>query len=389
MKTTYLYIVLTLLSLLSIACEKINEVVDEPENTIETNSNHPHADRYENILESILNAGAPGVSITVSSPDGLWTKAGGMADLANGTFLNPAHVFRVGSITKLFTAATVLALQDEEILSIEDNINQYIPGYITDNISNANNVTIRQLLNHSSGIPEYLDINTILSTLNLSTVKNSAEENLEIVYHKEANFTPGTSNVYCNSNYLLLSLIIKHSTGKDAYQVVEEKIIDRLNLSYTSASTVLSSNLSRAYYDIYDNDFINDVTEIDNNAVGGDGMLDGGIISNSYDITLFMETLMNGTLLSENSLNQMLTFEDINEDLGAMDFVKDVGLGPWRLETNYGEAYGHYGNVYGFYGLVVYFPEQRVTLTILVNGYSAKILDVLENKEFFNTLFED
>ncbi len=131
-----------------------------------------------------------------------------------------------------------------------------------------------------------------------------------------------------------------------------------------------------------------DVTEIDNNAVGGDGMLDGGIISNSHDLTLFMGALMDGTLLSENSLNQMLTFEDINDDVGELDFLKDVGLGPMRMETKYGEAYGHYGHVYGFYGMVVYFPEQGVTLSILSNGYSAKIAEVIDD-ELMNGLFED
>lgn len=388
MKNTFKYMIITLLGLMTISCEEIDVVVNKPESSIVTNENHPHAAGYDKILQKMLDAGAPGVSITVNSPDGLWSAAGGKADIKNGTDLSPEHNLRIGSISKLFTAATIFTLQDDDILSVDDKINKYIPRSITDNISNANTVTIRQLMNHSSGIPDYLDINTILSILNLTTLKNSAEENLESIYDKDAEFTPGTSNIYCNSNYLLLSLIIKHSTGKDAYQVVEERIIDRLNLSYTSASTVLPRYLSRAYYDIYDNGFMKDVTEIDNNAVGGDGMLDGGIISNSYDVTLFMEALMNGTVLSENSLNQMLTFEDIDEDLGELDFIKDVGLGPWRMETEYGEAFGHYGNVYGFYGLVAYFPEQGVTLTILSNGYSARIVEVM-GKEIFNSLFED
>jgi len=373
---------------MAISCEKIDLVVDKPESSIVKNENHPYAGRYNKILQKVINAGAPGVSITVNSPDGLWSAGGGKADIKNGTDLCPEHNLRIGSISKLFTIATIFTLQDDGILSVNDKINEYIPRSITDKISNANTVTIRQLMNHSSGIPDYLGLNTTLSIMNLTTVKNSADENLELIYGKDALFTPGTSNTYCNSNYLLLSLIIKHSTGKDAYQVVEERIIDRLNLNYTSASTVLPKYLSRAYYDTYDNGFMKDVTEIDNNAVGGDGMLDGGIISNSHDLTLFMGALMDGTLLSENSLNQMLTFEDINDDVGELDFLKDVGLGPMRMETEYGEAYGHYGHVYGFYGMVVYFPEQGVTLSILSNGYSAKIAEVIDD-ELMNGLFED
>jgi len=389
MKTMYLYIIIALISFTSISCEEIDVVVDQPDSVIVSNNSISNAARYENILNDMLAAGTPGVSLTVSTPEGIWSAAGGKADLKNKVDLVPEHTMRIGSVSKLFGAATILCLQDEVVLSVDDKINEYIPRSITDEISNANKVTIRQLMNHSSGIAEYLDLNAHLEIQNLSSVKKSARENLKSIYGKEAAFSPGTSNEYCNSNYLLIGLVIKYSTNRDAFDVIKEKIIDKLNLNYTYASTVTPQYMTRAYYDIYDNGFMKDVTQIDNNAVGGSEMTDGGMISNSYDLNLFTKALMDGTLLSENSLNQMLTFEDIDMELGDLDFLKDQGLGPWRMESDYGEAYGHYGHVYGFSAVTCYFPDQDITISMTVNGGSAKIYEAFQVVDFWHSFFED
>ena len=389
MKTLILNIITALLGLTFLSCEEIKVEVDKPISTIITNHDHPNAATYERVMDNLLAAGTPGVSLTVKTPDGLWSAAGGKADLKNNVDLCPEHRLRIGSVSKLFTAATIFRLQDEGVLSINDKINEYIPRSITNEISNANNVTIRQLMNHSSGVAEYLDLNTHLGILNLSIAKLSAEENLELIYGKDAAFSPGSKNVYCNSNYLLLALGIKYSTEQNAFDVITEKVINLLNLEYTSASTTTPRYMTRAYYDIYDNDFMKDVTEIDNNAVGGSDMVDGGIISNSYDLNIFTEALLNGDLISENSRNQMLTFESIDMELGDLDFLKDQGLGPWRMESAYGEAYGHYGHVYGFSAVTAYFPDHDMTISLVINGGSARIFETFQTIDFWNSFFEE
>ena len=288
MKTYTILIILgfTLLASFS-SCEKTDDALPYTNCNIDENINHPNAANYQKIIDDFLAAGVPGVSVTVRSPEGTWNKAGGKADLKNNIDLTPCHALRGGSTTKVFAATTILILQDEGVLSIDDKINKYIPSSITDNIENANDVTIKQLLNMTSGIKDYLGLKSTLGTLNLSNEKKSAEENLETIYNKSANFNPGEEILYSNSNYLLAALVIKYATGKTANEVVQEKLIDRLGLSNTYVSTATPENLTRCYYDIYDNGYMKDVTEIDMNAVGGEDMLDGGIITCSNDLTIF------------------------------------------------------------------------------------------------------
>ena len=369
------------------SCEKTEFDLPVANGAVYENTDHPNADSYQQIIDDLLTAGVPGVSATVLSPEGMWSTTGGKSDLKNNIDLTPGNTLRAGSMTKVFAATTILILQDEGVLSIDDKINTYIPHSITDKIENANDVTIKQLLNMTSGIRDYHGLKSILEILNLSSEKKSAEENIETIYNKKANFKPGEKNLYTNSNYLLAALVIKYATGRPANEVVQEKIIDRFGLSNTFVSTVTPENLSRSYMDIYDNGYMKDVTEIDNNAVGGEDMLDGGIISSSYDLAHFLNLLMNGEILTENSLNQMKEFLVITEDLGDQDFITQYGLGLMYLETDNGIAIGHYGNVHGFTGLMFYFPEADITLSVIINGYSADIQDVIMGKEIFNHLF--
>ena len=376
-----------ILTVMFASCEK-NEITEPISPCDVENTNHPNADNYQGIIDDLLAGGVPGVSVTIRSPEGVWSKAGGKADLENGTDLTPCHALRAGSMSKTFAATTIMILQDEGVLSIDDKISDYIPSSITDNIENANDVTIKQILGMTSGIMDYLGLESILGILNLANVRLSAEENLKAIYGKPANFRPDEDILYTNANYLLAALVIKYATGKTANEVVQEKIIDRLGLSNTYISTDNPYNLSRSYIDNYGDGFMKDVTEIDNNAVGGEDMLDGGMITCSYDLAYFLESVMHANSISESSLSQMKETRVITEDIGeTYSHIKEYGLGLMYLETDFGVAYGHYGNVHGFSGLVFYFPEHDVTVALIINGYSPEIEDLYVSTDIFSHLF--
>lgn len=387
-KSLQIVAALAVLVILSISCKNNIERVSGKPCGIGTN-NHPNSSKYQRIVDKFIEAGVPGVSVTVISPEGTWSGTGGMADVQNKISLTPCNTLRVGSISKMFTAATILKLQEAGILNITDKINKYIPRSITDHIANANEVTIEQCMSHRSGITEYLTESTKNGILNLVIVKNSAEENLKLIYEKNADFLPGKGMVYTNSNYLLLSAVIKYATNKKAYDVVTEKIIAPLGLQNTFASTTIPNTLSKAYYDEKNNGIMKDVTYLDNNAMGGEGQLDGGIISNSYDVAKFLEALLTGKIISQQSLSQMQTFNDIPTDQlpPELQYYKQYGLGLMKAETDHGTAIGHNGDVYGFSGKAFYFPVQKITLVILLNEFSEKSQAVLNAKETFNYVF--
>ena len=378
---------IALFILFSISCEKIDVAApDLPGNP--GMNNHPNEAKYQNLINKILETGVPGVSMTVITPDGDWSGTGGKADLKYNIDMSPFHILRIGSFSKVFCAATILKLQDDGKLNIDDKANMYIPAEIADKVPNGNLVTIKQLLNHTAGIPEHLDLNAYLDIMNLSVVKLSAEETLETIYRKKPDFAPGTDKYYSNSNYLMLALILKYVSGKDANDVVNGKLLQPLGLQNIYMSSDFPASLSRGYVDVHDDGKVIDRTEIDNNAVGGQDRLDGGVMANSYDLAVFLTSLLEGDILSAGSLSQMETFEDITQDLGPdLSHLKQYGLGLMKLETDHGNAIGHYGSVHSFSSLAYYFPEQKVTVAIIRNGDSARSKKFFESKELFNYLF--
>jgi D-alanyl-D-alanine carboxypeptidase len=357
---------------------------------------HPNSSRYQRIVDKFMEAGATGVSVTVISPEGTWNGVGGMADVQNKIVMTPGHTLRIGSMTKMFTAAAILKLQEEGILNIKDKISKYIPAIITNRISNANEVTIEQCLNHTSGIRNYISDEVINGYINGSIVKYEAARTLQFIYDKPATDPPGQGRYYSNSNYLLLSLVISHVTGKPSYRIVTDKIITPLRLQNTFASTILPPTLTKSYFREKDKEGdLQDVTHIDNNFIGGEDALDGGIIASSQDIANFLQALLTGKILSQTSMNLMKTYRPIDPDNFGNDpdmaYYKEYGLGLMKLATDQGEALGHDGNVYGFNGKAYYLPAQKVTMVILLNYVSpdreSKVMKTLNVKETFNLLF--
>ena len=347
---------------------------------------HPDAEKYQRIVTRFMEAGASGVSVTVRSPRGTWQGTGGYADKAKGIAMNPGHTLRMGSISKVFTAVTILKLQEEGKLSVTDKISKHLPSGVTNRIANASEATIEQCLNHTSGIREYLDDETIEGIASGRIVKYPAAQNLTLVYDKPADYPLGKGN-YCNTNYLLLSEIIRTVTGQSAYHIVREKSIEPLGLRNTYASVVLPASLTQSYFETGGS--MQEVTWVDNNAVGGEGQLDGGMISTPTDVAAFLEALLTGKILSPASLARMHTYQDIDPNTlpDELKYYKQYGLGLMKIETDHGTAIGHDGHVYGFVGKVFYLPEHQTTIAILLNGWSPSSVAVLNAKSTFNLLF--
>jgi D-alanyl-D-alanine carboxypeptidase len=364
------------------SCEKEVEKAPAQSNCTLGNPNHPYAAKYQRIIDKFMAAGTVGVSITVKTPEGTWSSTAGLADIPNKVTLSQCHTLGIGSISKTFAAATILKLQDEGKLNINELAGKYLPEEYTQNIRNLDKATIKNLLQHTSGVKDYLDINGLFNIYNLTTKAKSAKENLKTIYGKKAQFEVGEKWVYTNSNYLILAVIIENITKKSAYEVITEKIISPLGLQNTYASATRPSSLSRGYYDSFNNGMMRDLTLFDYNAVGGQDMLDGGLVSNSYDLAAFMEALGTEKIISKKSLTEMQSKIGLAVDIPEeLSYIKDYGLGLFQLEIDGKKAIGHGGNVHCFNGITYYFPEQKISISIVVNSYSKKIDKVLYDVE--------
>ncbi len=376
--------------LLTASCNKVE--IKDIHNTscnaaIPLPSNHPQDSNYQQILDKFMNAGSVGTSITIISPNGVWSKGGGMADLKNQIPLEPCNLLRVASISKVYTATAVVKLYEQGKIDLDAKISEYLPQDLLSKIANGNKITVKQLLNHTAGVKNYI-LTTYNSWANNSIKALAAEENLKYIYNKPADFEPGTDFAYSNSGYLLLGMIIKSVTNQTAYAAITDLLVTPNNYTNTHLTTkpVLTTN---GYRDFYDNGMMKDFSYVDENAVGGQDMTDGGIISNSYDVATFFHALMNNQIVSSSSLQLMQDWYklDASPTEGFVTY-EGYGLGLIKIKVKDKIAIGHFGLVNCYNTLVFHFPVENITICILNSSYSGKITKVHAGNTFYDHLFQ-
>jgi D-alanyl-D-alanine carboxypeptidase len=176
----------------------------------------------------------PGALVAVSVPgQGRFLGIEGEAGIDNPTPLDPAMHFRIGSITKTFTATAVLQLVDQCLLGLDDTIDRWQPG-----VRDAHTITVRELLGHRSGIRDFDTTEEFNDVFNADPFFEWQPQQLvDLVAHRELLFPPGTAWSYSNTNYVILGLIVETLTGQPLPQVIEQRILQPLGLHDTSFPT--------------------------------------------------------------------------------------------------------------------------------------------------------
>ena len=390
------YLALILLLGLSTGCHR-DAIVDSDfyDCTLEVDDNsldHPHNGNYQNLLDKMVASGVPGIQMAIRTPEhDLWLGTAGKADLKNNIPIESCHITRVGSTVKTFTATTILLLEEEGKLSLDDRITDYLSESDIRDIENADTATIRQLLQHSSGIYNYiLDTNFQLASFNDLIKEWSANELLDYARGKDAYFSPGIDVRYSNTGYVFLGMIISNIENKPFHEVFEEKLFLPFGLNSTQFAAIdpVPNQIIRGYIDLYSNLNLINTTYYS----GWDYFTaDGGLISNANDLNRFTTALFNGEIISQTSLDQMLEVSYPNNP--DKDFFPIAfGLGTFKIQTEWGEAYLHSGDAIGYYATMVYFPESDTTICWTVNANYGKIDALISSKSamenIFRTVFE-
>ncbi|NEP20271.1 MAG: beta-lactamase family protein, partial [Leptolyngbya sp. SIO4C1] len=217
------------------------------------------------VLASKLTAAVPGGAIATTSPLGSWSGAAGLADIEADTPLQPDDRFEIGSITKTFTATTLLKLVEAGTLSLDDTLTDWLPESVTANVANASEITLQQLLNHTSGVPEYDFIVLEQGMTNPFVFLRDWQpsEIIELIGDSEPVFAPGTGWQYANTNFILAGMIIEAATGNDLASEIQSRIIDPLGLDNTFFSTTkdtIPSGYISGYLDFDGNGTLDDVS---------------------------------------------------------------------------------------------------------------------------------
>ena len=355
----------------------------------DSSSMNPDNVRYKSLLENLTSKGVPGILMSVYHNDaGLWLGAHGKSDLHNNVNMQSCNISRVGSTVKMFTATTVLLLQEEGKLDIDDKISDYLDGDVITKIENADKATIRQLLQHSSGIYNYIQsLQFQTASLNDLIREWTADDLLKYAYHKKAYFEPGEDVSYSNTNYIMLGMLITKIEGKPFYKVFEEKLFIPLGLTLTrfAAEDPVPDGIVKGYIDLYSNLQVIESTYFS----GWDYYCaDGGLISNPCDLNNFFRALMTGQVLNEASLAEMLTWQAPNEPDPEF-FNMWYGLGIFKMDTPQGIAYFHSGDAIGYYCNMVWFPADSTTLVYASNGNYGKIDENISTKTAMEYIFSE
>jgi D-alanyl-D-alanine carboxypeptidase len=321
---------------------------------------------YRKIQRHIEGATADGlVGVVVRVQEGrakAWTGAAGYADKRANVIVDSTYLFSLGSVGKMYNAVAVLKLAEEGVLKLDDPIGNYLPKEIIQNLPNAQRVTIRHLLGHTSGWQNY-DTDTALNRLYLSgALRLDTLTRLNALrryaFGKPALNEPGAAYHYSSTNYLLLAMIMDKvvTEGHTAYL---RALISSHGLASTFYLETPPMKNVHYYGDLNQDGEVEDVTaqtfETTNWFTGDDG-----IYATAEDANRFMRKLMGGDILGKESLDIMKN--------GNTGIKVDTGLGLMADKSfPYGQLYGHSGRGIGTTADVYYFPKRDMTVVILCN----------------------
>ncbi|GAA2752709.1 MULTISPECIES: serine hydrolase domain-containing protein [Kitasatospora] len=292
--------------------------------------------------------GYPGVIGLVRRGDEAQYVHAGVGDLATRVAADPRAQFRIGSNTKAFTATVLLQLEGEHRLSLDDTVDHWLPGAVAANGYDGTKITIRQLLNHTSGLPEYAKDAGFALTYALNTQPNRPWPPQTLVdlalAQQKPSAAPGTKWSYANTNYVLAGMVIKAVTGNDAATEIRQRIVEPLGLhdtTFPTADPALHGTYLHGYEYPVVGIVIRDVTVSDVQTFGPAGAM----VSTVDDLAAFSRALVTGKLLAPAQEAELKTTVPVTAD-GTVGY----GLGIIHVQLPCGQwAWNHNGAVLGYY----------------------------------------
>lgn len=304
----------------------------------------------------------PGLLVAASYKGELiYTKSLGMASLEHKVPVTDSTVFEIGSISKQFTAALIVMLEEENKLSLDDPISKYV----TEIPGEWYGVTIKQLLNHTSGIPDYEAIAGYQYYDNRCTPMDI----IKVANSKPLDFKPGEKFRYCNTGYYLLSMIIERVTNKSFSACLSDKILEPLQMTRTGLfdPTEIIDNRASGYSRTKSRIENRRPTE-PSSTLGA-----GGMSSTIADMAKWDAALYGNSILSTEALEKLWA-------PGVLNNGSKIGYGlGWRIEPYKGhkEQY-HYGMMYGFVANITRFSDDRLTFFVFANRYQLSLGRIVE-----------
>lgn len=326
-------------------------------------------EKLQQLMEAYSSTGKlNGAVLITQNGQTLLNQGFGLRNVANNQPNDPTTIFQVGSVTKQFTAAVILKLQEQEELNILDKISLYFPNY-----PNGDKIRIEHLLNHTSGIFNYTDDRLFMQTL---VMKPTSHENMMAVFKdKPLKFVPGSAFEYSNSNYVLLGYIIEKITGKPYAQVVEQMILKPLKMTSTGFDFKKLQKANKAKgYEVYAKDNSKESVEFDPTV----SYAAGAMYTTTADLNKWLNALAAGKVITKKSYTKAITPYKSNYGYGNY-------INKWSGKT----VVAHGGLTFGYTSYLGRVIEDGINIIILnnivnydINDMAKDVLAILYDKPY-------
>ncbi|HEY0976924.1 MAG TPA: serine hydrolase [Flavobacteriales bacterium] len=309
----------------------------------------------------------PGISTTFLFPDGrYWNGVSGVAHIGTNAPMDTSYVFQAASVTKHFTTTIVMQLVEEGELALDDTIG----SYITTPADIPGSTRIRHLLNHRSGLADYLQAPGAANNWFLHPDSVWPPDQILELYSDEPLFAPNAAFSYSNTNFMLLGMIVEAVTGTSFAQELQERILDPLGLeeAYFPPDLPITGNLvpgwtSFTQPNVYDTD----VTPVLQDCFSSFGWSAGALVARPWELAHGVRAMQDGTLLEAGSLTAMRTCTNVN----FTDGCNGYGLGTMRYTYAGRTYYGHGGDISGFTQMAVHGIHDSISFAISINRNNA------------------
>lgn len=347
------------------------------------NDSYSKKDTLEKLLQQSTKQGIPGVVMAVYSNEGYWGSAKGFSKIETKSPMELCQLQYLQSVSKTYMAVAILKLYEEGKIDLDEPITTYLPEKYSKYIDKASTVSVRNLLNHTSGVPEYSDVPEYITYL-LQHPDHSftTEEFLGYIKDKKQQFTPGSKFAYTNTNFHLLALIGDAVAGDHA-TLIQDKVLRPLGLKNTfyrnDPGYLHYPSLVNSYLDRYSNGVVENISDMQQVSVAC-SKGDDGFVATPLDAVNFLKGLTEGKLLKSSTMQQMLTW--VNGDDGEPIY----GLGIYHVQYSGQPGYGHGGAGIGAGCGLYYFPAKNLYVFVgtnigtLIDGPIVQKVDELKGK---------
>ena len=329
------------------------------------------AESLKSRAQGLVDDGYPAALAAVSDAEG--ESAGvavGKGNLETGQAPPMDGEVRIGSNTKTFVAVVVMQMVQEGRVGLDEPIETYLPGLIRGEGIDGSKITVRQLLQHTSGLPEHTDYYFSSNAAALENIQHyiPARDLLDVALSKPAAFEPGTQWSYSNTNYIVLGMLIERVSQRPVGEQIDQRIIKRLGLSHTyfpgNGEKKIRGSHPQGYH-INGEGVLEDVTEMDASLPWAAGAM----VSTPSELNTFFQAVLDGRLLTQASIDEMKK----GVDTGSGGMVYGLGLFGTPLSCG-GTSWGHGGGIPGYETHNAVGPD-GTAVTVAVTALSSAVAD--------------